>query len=105
MQPKASPVICFSWREITKTTKGRCLYPSESKDRTSTKLTRGVRADLRGLHVFERTSPLRKQVPDRRSGCQGGESRIAPVYLGGKLPGFKRLVHGQHTGSMRFSYR
>lgn len=104
MQPKASPVICFSWREIAATTKGRCLCPCESRDRTSIKLTRGVRANLRGLHVFARTGALRKQVPDRRSGRQG-EDRIAPFYLGGELSGFKRLVYGQRTGSMRFSYR
>jgi hypothetical protein len=105
MQPKASRVICFSWREIATTTKGRCRNPGENRKRTPRKSSRRVRAISKTKHIFTRSAKVHKQDPNPSSGCRGGGGRIAFFCLGGELPGSERLVQGQYTEAIQFSCR
>lgn len=90
MQSPAASVICFSWREIVAT--GGRVYKNGYNSFANP--NHGVRIAKRALDI----STVKDQCNKRRR-----ENSI--LHMGGKLSGFKRLVHGPVPGSMRFSYR
>lgn len=125
MQPKATSVICFSWREIAAAAdRRRPLCPGKSRDDPPAQPIDGVRIDAgtldlpTGADKLRHRAPQRQQQPrsfasnSRRSSIRAahhytrpGARKHGPLRLGGKLSGSKRLVHEQHTAEMRFSYR
>lgn len=92
MQPSAASVICFSWREIG-ATRGRII--KNGYDDSFADTDDGVGVDERTVDI-----PAAKIIEYNK---RRGESNI--LHVGGKLSGFKRLVHGDVPGPMRFSYR
>lgn len=95
MQPSATSVICFSWREIEASRGSGTCFLEDGNGST-------FEPDDGDGNVKRIMDNAENKV-QQFSRYRGGESEF--FRLGGEFPGSQWLVHGPVPTTMRFSYR
>ena len=111
MYLKKTPATGFSWRD-SETAGGRVLRPSEGRVDSTVFTLDGLRASEGALDPPEGILSTRRHRYAQFRQSANGEGctvrrikRINFPKLGGTISGHKQLLHGNNTGTMRFSFR
>lgn len=97
MQPSATSVICFSWREIEASRGSDTGFPEDGNDSSS----ESDDGNGNAKRILDNSEIKIKQLSQHGGG--GEESEI--FHLGGELSRSEWLVHGSISPTIRFSYR